>query len=133
VVLVRCCWCGAVMPLMLLVLSTSTMTPAGRRYQRNPGVYDLFPRSPAALVLLLWWWCGGHGGVGEVLRRLPPPRHRQDGVADTTPVSPTSSDALWAKLLPTSHFSGMVAWPLSHGMVVSFGYWSMMVPPLWCY
>jgi hypothetical protein len=59
------------MPLMLLVLSTSTTTPAGRRYQRNPGVYDLLPRSPAALVLLLWWLCGGYGGVGEVLRRPP--------------------------------------------------------------
>jgi hypothetical protein len=71
------------------------------------------------VVMVLLVWCArGAAGVLQCLlhlgagRRVLPtqPRHR---------LSPLMHCKL--KLLPNSHFSGMVAWPLSHGMVVSLG------------
>jgi hypothetical protein len=44
------------------------------------------------IELQLLWWCAR--GAAGVLQCTPPSRCRQEGVADATPASPTSSDAL---------------------------------------
>jgi hypothetical protein len=112
------CWCigGGVTVMVwwccdaVAVVPTSTPTPV-----RTVVTATLMSMICCLAALLLWWWCGGYGGVGEVLlvwccdihlhldadrmflptqprRRLPPLMHCE------------------LKLLPISHFSGMVAW-----------------------
>jgi hypothetical protein len=48
---------GPLQPPASTSILISMLVPVRRRHRRNPGIYDLLPRSLAALVVMRWsWW-----------------------------------------------------------------------------